>query len=251
MNPPTKIIEPPKQWKPQAAFIAPFAAYMLVSSLVIAIWERVDIQLITDQSPAASLAMVIIRLASILVLFAWGFTYIKKSFPFRISAIAFSTGVFGAVLWIGLCRLNLESGILSILNLSSDSLGTREAVNPWELFGSDSTLHLFLILRFTLLVAAVPIAEELFLRGFLLRYLRDTEWTNLPLESLMGSAIGITAIYGIVSHPTEWIAAAIWFSMISVLMLRTKNFWDCVIAHSITNALLGAYIVWFEDWRLW
>ena len=40
-------------------------------------------------------------------------------------------------------------------------------------------------------------------------------------------------------------------TLITLLMLRTKRFWDCVVAHMVTNAILGIYIVWAQDWRLW
>ncbi|MGB1925299.1 MAG: type II CAAX prenyl endopeptidase Rce1 family protein [Rubripirellula sp.] len=239
------------EWKNRAVFIGPLAAYMLVATMVIAIWERIDIQLVTDDSPTVSLISVFARLLSVLAVFAWGFPHIKKVFPFQISLTCIPVGVLGAMIWIGLCRLNLEAGILSSLGLSSDLLGSRDATNPWELFGNGMSLKLFLAIRFSILIVAVPLAEELFLRGFLLRYLRDPNWTELSIDHLTGSAIGVAAIYGILTHPSEWIAAAVWFSMISLLMLHTKKFWDCVVAHAITNGLLGCYIIWFQDWRLW
>ena len=31
--------------------------------------------------------------------------------------------------------------------------------------------------------------------------------------------------------------------MITWLMLRTRNIWDCVAAHAITNLILGIYVV--------
>jgi membrane protease YdiL (CAAX protease family) len=52
------------------------------------------------------------------------------------------------------------------------------------------------------------------------------------------------------THPGELLAAAIWFSLVTWLMVRTKNIWDCVIAHAITNLLLGIYVVSFSRWQL-
>jgi len=34
-------------------------------------------------------------------------------------------------------------------------------------------------------------------------------------------------------------------------MVRTRNFWDCVAAHAVTNLLLGVYIVAAGQWTLW
>jgi uncharacterized protein len=53
-------------------------------------------------------------------------------------------------------------------------------------------------------------------------------------------------------HPAELLAAAVWFTLVTWLMLRTKNIWDCVVAHAVTNFLLGVYVVFMggDAWRL-
>ena len=50
-------------------------------------------------------------------------------------------------------------------------------------------------------------------------------------------------------HPGELFAAAVWFSMVTWLMLRTRNIWDCVAAHAVTNGLLGAYVITTGEWQ--
>ncbi len=224
---------------------------MLGASLVVAVWERVEIQLVANQSPIVVTTVACVRLAIIGLIVCWGFSRVKATFPFQITPISFTIGFLGAAIWILLCRLNLESQIMSFLGLSPELLGKRSAINPWELYPSDSSRYLFLTIRFTLLILAVPIAEELFLRGFLIRYLASPDWSELTIDRIGKSAIAVTAAYGILTHPSEWIAAGIWFALITLLMLRTKRFWDCVIAHGITNGILGIYIIWFQDWRLW
>jgi hypothetical protein len=47
------------------------------------------------------------------------------------------------------------------------------------------------------------------------------------------------------------IAALVWFSLVSFLMVRTGKFWNCVLAHAITNGLLGIYVITFHQWQLW
>jgi CAAX prenyl protease-like protein len=160
-------------------------------------------------------------------------------------------GVLGAGIWIGLCRVNLESRLMVTIGLSPDWLGGRAAINPWEWFPASTDRWAFLVTRFALLVIAVPIAEELLLRGFLIRFLEHETWETLPLDQIGRRGLFAATIYGALTHPSEWIAAAVWFSLITMLMVRTKRFWDCVVAHSVTNAILGAYIIWAEDWRLW
>jgi CAAX prenyl protease-like protein len=122
--------------------------------------------------------------------------------------------------------------------------GDRAAFNPF-----DSTLDLssagawaFLAVRFVGLVAVVPLIEEFFLRGFVMRFVMERDWWNVPFGKANTLAIVLGTALPILSHP-EWIAAAVWFSMITWLMLRTRNIWDCVAAHAITNLILGVYVV--------
>jgi hypothetical protein len=44
--------------------------------------------------------------------------------------------------------------------------------------------------------------------------------------------------------------AAVWFSLVTWLMIRTRNIGDCVAAHAVTN-LLGIYVVTQHEWQLW
>jgi len=44
-------------------------------------------------------------------------------------------------------------------------------------------------------------------------------------------------------HPAELLAELCWFSLVTWLMVRTRNIWDCVVAHGVTNLLLGLYVV--------
>ncbi|MDG2220278.1 MAG: CPBP family glutamic-type intramembrane protease [Rubripirellula sp.] len=238
-------------WLGWAVFVGPLAIYLGVGALVPSIWERVDLNLNVDQSSTVALVVAFARLCLIAVAVIWGLRWITKVFPLRVTPLSVVVGVIGGLIWIGLCRLNLESQLMTLLGLSPDWLGQRDAINPWVLFSDSSGLYAFLVARFALLVIAVPIAEELMLRGFLIRYLEDAAWESLPLERIGKTGLIAATAYGVLSHPSEWIAAAVWFTLVTLLMMRTKRFWDCVVAHSITNAMLGIYILWAHDWRLW
>jgi hypothetical protein len=37
----------------------------------------------------------------------------------------------------------------------------------------------------------------------------------------------------------------------NVLLYRTKNLWACVVAHAVSNALLGTWVVLTGSWELW
>ena len=127
----------------------------------------------------------------------------------------------------------------------------RPSFNPFQQLQNPMLLSLFLALRFFLLAVLVPIVEELFLRGWLIRYFENPKWWIVSLSELSFNSLAIATVYGVLAHPGEAFAAIAWFSLISWMMVRTGNLWDCVVAHGITNFLLGIYIVWFGAWHLW
>jgi hypothetical protein len=176
-----------------------------------------------------------------------------RTFPFRISPLAIVVGVIGIVLWIGLCKLGLERKLLAPLGLESFlGLGERPAFKPLEeLAATPIWAYTFLTIRFLGLAAVVPIIEEFFLRGFLMRFvIRDTWWT-VPFGTLTKTAAIIGTAVPMLMHPAELLAAAVWFSLVTWLMVRTKNIWDCVAAHAVTNLLLGIWVVTQHEWQLW
>ena len=109
----------------------------------------------------------------------------------------------------------------------------------------------FLVFRFALLALVVPFAEEAFLRGWLVRFVEDPEWQNVRLSQIGWRGLVTATVYGILTHPSEALAAACWFTLISVLMRRTGKFWNCVLAHAVTNLLLGVYVMIWHQWQLW
>jgi CAAX prenyl protease-like protein len=108
----------------------------------------------------------------------------------------------------------------------------------------------FLAVRFFGLVAVVPLIEEFFLRGFVMRFVIQADWWAVPFGKVNRMALVLGTLVPMAMHPGELLAAAVWFSMITWLMVRTRNIWDCVIAHAITTLLLGIYVVWSGHWEL-
>lgn len=166
--------------------------------------------------------------------------------PFRFSWLSVAVGIVGIVVWIGLWLLDRD--VLHWFN----RIEARAAFNPFEeLKEHPLPVAWFLGVRLFGLVLVVPIIEEFFLRGFLMRYIDDPDWDEVPLGTAGKWAILGVFIYAGFTHPSEAIAALAWFGMVTWLYLKTGSIWNCVIAHSITNLLLAAYVLWREEWALW
>ena len=176
-----------------------------------------------------------------------------RQFAFRISPLAIGVGVVGVVLWIAICWLWLEPKLLGPLGLGSIvGLGERPAYNPLaQLAGCPLCAYSFLAVRFLGLALIVPIIEEFFLRGFLMRFVQTEKWWELPFGVVRPLAVVVGTVVPMLMHPAELLAAAVWFSLVTWLMVRTRNIWDCVAAHAVTNLLLGIYVITFHQWQLW
>lgn len=177
--------------------------------------------------------------------------------PCRVSWLSVAVGVVGVVVWIGLIELDrrwLHLG--QLLNPHG-----RDAFNPFvELKGNPTWMWQFLAIRFTGLVLIVPFIEEFFLRGWLMRYIDDPDWDEMPIgEARRFPVFGLVApwaiwgviAYGVVSHVGEPLAAAAWFGLVTWLYLRTKSIWDCAVAHAVTNLLMGIFVLLTGSWYLW
>jgi CAAX protease family protein len=176
-----------------------------------------------------------------------------RQFPFRISWLAVVVGVVGVGVWIGICQLHLERRALEPFGLGKMlGLGDRPAFNPLsELADTPAWAYTFLGIRFLGLALVVPIIEEFFLRGFIMRWAVRDEWWAVPFGQVTLLAVVLGTAVPMLMHPGELVAAFVWFSLVTWLMVRTKNIWDCVAAHAVTNLLLGIYVVTQHQWQLW
>lgn len=176
-----------------------------------------------------------------------------RQFPFRPRPLAVLAGLVGGLVWVGLCSLQLEERLLAPLGLGKlVDLGTRSAFNPFQDLRSLPVAWAwgFLAIRLFGLVALVPVIEEFFLRGFLMRFCVEADWSNVPFGKVNTVAVLAGTLVPMLMHPAELFAAAVWFSMITWLMVKTRNIWDCILAHAITNALLGGYVLFNGNWHL-
>lgn len=196
-----------------------------------------------------------IKIALILAAMAFVWPGYRQFRP-RVTVLAILVGILGGPLWIALSVPNWEHAYLLPLlkQIGLDkilSMGERPGFNPFDPAYqlSAAGAWTFMAVRFLGLVAVVPVIEEFFLRGFVMRFVIERDWWAVPFGKVTGLAVVLGTLVPVLMHP-EWLAAFVWFSLITWLMVRTRNIWDCVAAHAITNLILGVYVVWSGCWRL-
>jgi hypothetical protein len=97
----------------------------------------------------------------------------------------------------------------------------------------------------------VPIIEELFWRGWLMRWLIDADFRKVPLGSYSGRAFWITALLFASEHGPYWEVGLLAGIAYNWWILRTRTLGDCIIAHAVTNAALSAYVIAAGKWQYW
>lgn len=233
-------------WQTYLTFLLPFVVYMVVGSL-----EP------TPPDPAAPSDdrgwwTLSYRLYPVIYTLKLGLTLAcvilvspgYRQFPLRLSGWWPVVGGLGAVAWVALAELQRPWN--PILGMPE-----RSSFNPLvELADQPTLAYLFFAVRLLGLVVVVPIIEEFFLRAFVMRIVADAHWWRLPLTQITRAGLIAGTIVPMLTHPGEALAAAVWFSAVTWMMLRTGSIWDCIAAHALTNLLLGVYVVGWSRWFL-
>jgi CAAX prenyl protease-like protein len=110
---------------------------------------------------------------------------------------------------------------------------------------------ILVVLRVASSVALVPVLEELFWRGWLMRWLIDKDFLKVPLGKYAPTAFWIVAVLFASEHGPYWevgLAAGIVYNW---WIVRTRNLADCMLAHAVTNGLLSVYVLKMDQWQYW
>jgi CAAX prenyl protease-like protein len=153
-------------------------------------------------------------------------------------------GLALVVPWIVLASLQREAGW-------TGGTAARAGFNPFaDCAAGSGGSWAFFVIRAIGLIAVVPLIEELFLRGFLMRYvIREDFWT-VPFGMLTFPAVGACLFYAAASHPSECVAAVCWFAVVTGIAAATRRPIDAILAHSMTNLALGIYVLLTANWWL-
>jgi CAAX prenyl protease-like protein len=99
-------------------------------------------------------------------------------------------------------------------------------------------------------VIVVPIMEELFWRSFLIRYLVTPTFTTVRLGTFTPLSCGATVVlFGLEHH--LWLAGMMAGVIYNLLLYKTGRLWPCILAHAITNLLLGIHVLVTGEWHWW
>lgn len=120
-------------------------------------------------------------------------------------------------------------------------------------FGTSGwAFDLTVALRFIRLVIVVPLVEEIFWRGYLLRILIADPFTSVPIGAFSWKSFAIvTAGFCLEHQPADYLAAIAAGALYNLVAYRTRSLGSCVLAHALTNLLLGIFVMRSGQWGFW
>jgi len=105
-------------------------------------------------------------------------------------------------------------------------------------------------LRLTGAVLVVPVVEELFWRSFLMRWIDRRDFLALPPGRSSLLALAASSAVFALAHPL-WLAGLIAGLTYGWLYRITGSIWFPIIAHALTNLMLGIWVIDQEAWSFW
>lgn len=148
--------------------------------------------------------------------------------------VSLAVGVLVWVLWIN-------------LDLPWMTVGSSPGYDPRTDGAFDWPLVVIRILGAALVV---PVMEELFWRSFVMRWVDSADF-----EALEPARVGLKGfLVSVVLFGFEhnlWLAGIVAGVAYSLLYMRHRNLWSAVLAHAVTNGLLGIWVVATGSWAFW
>jgi len=173
---------------------------------------------------------------------AWLLWLIRSQVPemrwsFSWEAVVVGIAVFG--MWVGLDPFYRKFG------------QTGPGWNPFASFPTNEALAWVMVAgRILGSTLVVPPLEEVFYRSFVYRYIIRQDFQGVPLNEFRLVPFLVSALIFGLAH-FEWLAGILCALAYHWLILHKNRLGDAILAHAITNFLLGLWVVWKRDWHFW
>lgn len=128
----------------------------------------------------------------------------------------------------------------SLLGAPSSSIPPDDLRSTWVL-----------VFRTARAAMLVPIIEELFWRGWLMRWLDNPDFETVPFGRYAASAFWISAALFASEHGPYWDVGLLAGAAYNFWAIHTKRLGDCILAHGVTNLCLSVYTIVTGKWEYW
>ena len=151
-----------------------------------------------------------------------------------VMAIAVGLGIF--VIWINLTQSWMLLGEMS------------KGFDPHQADGRMDWLLAAIRLAGSALI--VPIMEELFWRSFIMRWVDKHDFLSLDPREVSQRALFVSSALFALEHK-QWLAGFLAGYAYGWLYRKTGNVWLSILAHAVTNGVLGLWVLYTGNWQFW
>jgi CAAX protease family protein len=96
----------------------------------------------------------------------------------------------------------------------------------------------------------VPVIEELFWRSFIMRWIDKPDFLSLQPQRVSAKGLLLSSALFAVEH-NQWFAGFIAGLAYGWLYKKTGKLWLSIVAHAITNGVLGIWVLNTGSWQFW
>jgi uncharacterized protein len=211
---------------PAAAYVAPFVVYMVF--------------LAAQQAGLASVFVLYpVKTLAVAATLVWAWRGVRDDLRER-RGLFFGTavGILALIVWLG-------PEWLKLTKTDFTAGGFNPAASP---FPHAACLIAFRVAGAVLLV---PVMEELFWRGWMIRWLVKPEFRSVAPGTFTWESFGITVVLFGLEHGELWHVGMMTGALYNWILYRTRSLPTCILAHAVTNLLLACYVLAGGKWGYW
>ncbi len=212
--------------------VLPFAAYMLFMVLEDILRKGLGVSDLDMRWIYPAKISVVLGL---LLYFRKDYEELRQRLSLLASSIAVVVGVIIFVIWIK-------------ASLSWMVMGSSAGYDPRGPQGSLDWF--FVVVRIFGATLIVPVMEELFFRSFLMRWVVNPKFLQVDPQQVSYLYLFLVSIVFAIEH-TLWFAGLLAGLAYGLLYMRSRNLWSPVLAHAVTNGVLGVWVILTGSWQYW
>lgn len=252
---PDAIADPAQLTKAHVVPLAVFMGFMLLLQLAGGMieWKHPDAPW-WRQDPAQLVYPLQSLVAAALLVRYWRLYRFDWSWKWSVAGVV--CGAVGIGFWVlpttlydALGMTGKPTGWLGWLGVAA----RREGFDP-GIFDHPLAYWASLLMRFFRAAVVVALVEEIFWRGFLMRFVCDWEgdYWRQPFGRADWRSYGIVTLVFMLAHaPVDYAGALVYGSLTYGLCVWSKNLGACVVMHATANLLMGCYAMAYGKHGLW
>jgi CAAX prenyl protease-like protein len=176
----------------------------------------------------------------------WEMWPLVEEMRWKLSFAGIFGGIVGFAIWVWL------DDLVRLMGINPGFLKLKLSGAPWnphEQF-APNLANMFIATRILGSTLLVPMLEEVFFRSFLYRYIAKKDFERVPVGQFLWVPFVVTSVIFGFEH-REWLAGILCGLLFQWLVCWKKRLGDAILAHAITNLLLGIWVVWKDEWHFW